>query len=121
MGSKGNDMGGTTIPKETQNQDRTPNSKVAGMGSISSKDMVFRADMIDLKTLDMQLEKHFSRVWSMTQNQRPKEEWEIDLSKLDIQKVIAHGTYGTVYKGAYDNKKVAGKHLIFDDVKMQLN
>ncbi|XP_022955801.1 serine/threonine-protein kinase HT1-like [Cucurbita moschata] len=111
MGSKGNDMGGTTIPKETQNQDRTPNSKVAGMGSISSKDMVFRADMIDLKTLDMQLEKHFSRVWSMSQNQRPKEEWEIDLSKLDIQKVIAHGTYGTVYKGAYDNKKVAVKLL----------
>ncbi|XP_038877950.1 serine/threonine-protein kinase STY13-like [Benincasa hispida] len=112
MDSKGNDMGGITIPKETQGQDRTMNSKVAGMGSISSKDMIFRADMIDLKTLDMQLEKHLSRVWSKSiENQRPKEAWEIDLSKLEIEKVVAQGTYGTVYKGTYDNQDVAVKVL----------
>ena len=111
MDSKGNVMGGAAIPKETQNQDRTPNSKVAGMGSISSKDMIFRADMIDLKTLDIQLEKHLSRVWSKSiDNQMPKEPWEIDLSKLDMIKQIAQGTYGTVYRGKYDNQEVAGKH-----------
>ncbi|PQQ16929.1 Serine/threonine-protein kinase STY8 [Prunus yedoensis var. nudiflora] len=39
------------------------------------------------------------------------EEWEIDLSKLDIRHVIAHGTYGTVYRGAYDGQDVAVKIL----------
>lgn len=112
MDSKGrDDMGGIKTPKETESEDRTLNSKVAGMGSISSKDMIFRADKIDLKNLDMQLEKHLSRVWSRNvENQKPKEEWEIDLSKLDIRYVVAHGTYGTVFRGAYDNQDVAGKH-----------
>ncbi|KAA0049340.1 hypothetical protein IC582_012674 [Cucumis melo] len=112
MDSKGNVMGGAAVPKETQNQDRTPNSKVAGTGSISSKDMIFRADKIDLKTLDIQLEKHLSRVWSKSiENQMPKEPWEIDLSKLDIIKQIAQGTYGTVYRGKYDDQEVAVKIL----------
>ncbi|KAK6146049.1 hypothetical protein DH2020_019918 [Rehmannia glutinosa] len=39
-------------------------------GSISSKDMIFRADKIDLKSLDLQLEKHLSRVWSKTRKIR---------------------------------------------------
>ncbi|CAN6556136.1 unnamed protein product [Malus baccata var. baccata] len=39
------------------------------------------------------------------------EEWEIDLAKLDIRNVIAHGTYGTVYRGAYDSQDVAVKIL----------
>lgn len=112
MDSKGrDDVGGITTPKETESEDKTLNSKVAGMGSISSKDMIFRADKIDLKNLDMQLEKHLSRVWSRNvETQKPKEEWEIDLSKLDIRYVVAHGTYGTVFRGAYDNQDVAGKH-----------
>lgn len=84
------------------------------MGSISSKDMIFRADMIDLKTLDMQLEKHLSRVWSKSiENQRPKDVWEIDLSKLEIIRLVAQGTYGTVYRGTYDNQDVAGKHPLY--------
>ncbi|XP_022138142.1 serine/threonine-protein kinase STY17-like [Momordica charantia] len=113
MDSKGrDDIGGIKTPKETESEDRTLNSKVAGMGSISSKDMIFRADKIDLKNLDMQLEKHLSRVWSRNvENQKPKEEWEIDLSKLDIRYVVAHGTYGTVFRGAYDNQDVAVKLL----------
>ncbi|KAK4364349.1 hypothetical protein RND71_015707 [Anisodus tanguticus] len=83
-------------------------------GSISSNDMIFRADKIDLKSLDVQLEKHLSRVWSSNmenQNQRPKEVWEIDPSKLEIRYLVAQGTYGTVYRGTYDNQDVAVKLL----------
>ncbi|KAE8663501.1 CXC domain-containing TSO1-like protein 1 [Hibiscus syriacus] len=88
------------------------NSKMKGSGSISSKDMIFRADKIDLKSLDMQLEKHLNRVWSRNvEKQRPMEEWEIDLAKLDLGNAIAHGTYGTVYRATYDNQDVAVKLL----------
>ncbi|KAL2509011.1 Protein kinase superfamily protein [Forsythia ovata] len=83
-------------------------------GSISSNDMIFRADKIDLKNLDVQLEKHLSRVWSRNienQNHKPKEVWEIDPSKLEIRYLVAQGTYGTVYRGTYDNEDVAVKLL----------
>ncbi|GMH02400.1 hypothetical protein Nepgr_004239 [Nepenthes gracilis] len=80
--------------------------------STSVKNMYFRADEIDLKNLDIQLEKHLSRVWSKEREINTRnEEWEIDLSKLDIRCVIAHGTYGTVYKGVYDGQDVAVKIL----------
>ncbi|XP_057489097.1 serine/threonine-protein kinase STY13-like [Actinidia eriantha] len=101
------------------------NSKLKGMGSLSDnnmlgkstasfsgQDMYFRADKIDLKSLDVQLEKHLSRVWSKNiEVQKPKEEWEIDPSKLDIRYLIARGTYGTVYRGTYDSRDVAVKLL----------
>ncbi|CAN1129106.1 Serine/threonine-protein kinase STY13 [Linum perenne] len=99
--------------KKNEGDEGGMNSKVAGTGSVSSKDMIFRADRIDLKSLDVQLEKHLSRVWSRStpDKARPKEEWEIDLSKLDIKNQIARGTYGIVYKGTYDNQTVAVKVL----------
>lgn len=82
------------------------------MGSLSSTSMIFRADKIDLKNLDAQLEKHLSRVWSRnTENQRPREEWEIDLAKLEMRYLVARGTYGTVYRGTYDGQDVAVKVL----------
>lgn len=88
------------------------NMESKSLRSISSKDMIFRADKIDLKSLDVQLEKHLSRVWSSNlekQNQqRPKEVWEIDPLKLEIKYLVAKGTYGTVYRGTYDNQDVAG-------------
>ncbi|GFP86543.1 serine/threonine-protein kinase ht1 [Phtheirospermum japonicum] len=82
-------------------------------GSISSKNMVVRADKIDLRNLDLQLEKqNFSRVWSKsTELQKPKEVWEIDPSKLEIRYFVARGTYGTVFRGTYDTQDVAVKLL----------
>lgn len=92
------------------NDEGSENNKVKGVGSSSSsgKDVFFRADKIDLKSLDVQLEKHLSRVWSRNVEQKPKYDWEIDLSKLEIRYVIAQGTYGTVYRGKYDDQDVAG-------------
>lgn len=85
----------------------------APAGSISSKNMIFRADKVDLKSLDLQLEKHLSRVWSrniesQNNSSTPRELWEIDPSKLEIRYLVAQGTYGTVYRGTYNSQDVAG-------------
>jgi hypothetical protein len=112
MDLRSEDVGGVKTEKKMGNQEE--NSKVKGTGSVSSKGMMFRADQIDLKSLDMQLEKHLSRVWSKNIDiQRPKEEWEIDLSKLDIRYNIADGTYGSVYRGTYDSQDVAGNTSLY--------
>lgn len=101
-GQEGGGDGGINIRKESDE-----NSKMKG--AINSKDTMMRADKIDLKSLDMLLEKHLNQVWSKNiEKQRPVEAWEVDLSKLDLRYVIAHGTYGTVYRATYDNKDVAG-------------
>lgn len=78
-------------------------------------DVFFRADKIDLRNLDKQLEKHMSRAWSMEKREAPrsKEEWEIDPTKLVINSAIARGTYGKVYRGIYDGQEVAVKLLDF--------
>lgn len=103
------DGGDIKPPKKVGNQELGTNSTVKVLGSVCSKDMMFRAYQIDLKSLDIQLKKHLCRVWSRNIcTQGPKEEWEIDLSKLDIRYVIAQGTYGTVYRGTYDSQDVAG-------------
>jgi len=81
-----------------------------------------RADMVDLKTLDMQLERTRSHAWMEHQrSQRSASplpeplllEWEIDLAKLDIHNQIAHGTFGVVYRGTYDGLDVAGTFVLF--------
>ncbi|KAL9668559.1 hypothetical protein QQ045_006094 [Rhodiola kirilowii] len=101
----------TAVPESSKTKEGDSEPKAKGVGSSSSKDMYFRADKIDLKSLDVQLEKHLSRVWSRNVEQRPKQDWEIDLSKLEIRYVIARGTYGIVYRGKYDDQDVAVKVL----------
>ncbi|XWS40754.1 hypothetical protein CRYUN_Cryun17cG0022700 [Craigia yunnanensis] len=95
-----------------------------------------RADQIDLKSLDEQLQRHLSRAWTMEKNKNRKaegeeggdggggggellrpsntarrQEWEIDPSKLIIKGVIARGTFGTVHRGIYDSQDIAVKLL----------
>lgn len=80
-----------------------------------------RADQIDLKTIDEQLEKHFNKVNDDSShdhsnsiattggnNMEQREEWEIDPSNLIIKSVLARGTFGTVHRGFYDGQDVAG-------------
>lgn len=103
------------VEKDGKSEIQEGGSKVNDTGSLTPKnvkDMIFRADKIDLKSLDVQLEKHLSRVWSRNVDpQKPKEVWEIDLSKLEIRYLVARGTYGTIYRGTYDNQDVAVKLL----------
>ncbi|CAL9014593.1 unnamed protein product [Prunus brigantina] len=88
-----------------------------------------RADQIDLKSLDEQLQRHLNRAWTMEKNKRREEEeeeeeeavsrqtaatrqdWEIDPSKLIVKGAIARGTFGTVHRGIYDGQDVAVKLL----------
>lgn len=86
--------------------------RLKDVDNLGDNGVLLRADMIDFKTWDLQLEKHLSRAWSRdTEARNQPEEWEIDLAKLDIKNAIAHGTYGTVYKGVYDCQDVAVKVL----------
>lgn len=102
-----------------------------------NSDGFVRADQIDLKSLDEQLERHLNKVRTMDKSKRPddahlplvasaaadstktsiptfkkdRQEWEIDPSKLIIKSVIARGTFGTVHRGIYDGQDVAGQSL----------
>lgn len=123
--SKGEGVGGVSTDEKSNNREGGASSgknetqqKALGskakedVGSISEKNMYFRADKIDFKSWDVQLEKHLSRVWSREREASTRtEEWEFDLSKLDIKYLLAHGAYGTVYRGAYDGQDVAGNSL----------
>lgn len=85
-------------------------SKLKALGSFGRKDidMFFRADKIDLKNLDIQLAKQLKNTWSKNKVDMPGNEWEVDLSKLELKYELARGTYGIVYKGIYDGRNVAG-------------
>ncbi|PKA62038.1 Serine/threonine-protein kinase HT1 [Apostasia shenzhenica] len=78
-----------------------------------------RADQIDLRSLDEQLERHLNRALTMEKKKKgneddrrkEKEEWEIDPTKLLIKGLIARGTFGSVHRGVYDGQDVAVKLL----------
>ncbi|KAL8161391.1 hypothetical protein V2J09_012880, partial [Rumex salicifolius] len=77
-----------------------------------------RADQIDLKSLDEQLQRHLTRALTLEKKKKDEEvraenraEWEIDPSKLLIKSVIGRGTFGTVHRGVYDGLDVAVKML----------
>lgn len=80
-----------------------------------------RADKIDLKSLDDQLHRHFSRVLTLEKKVKDDEGemrdvpvrngWEIDPAKLLMKSVIARGTFGTVHRGFYDGIDVAGNFV----------
>ncbi|PSS07798.1 Serine/threonine-protein kinase [Actinidia chinensis var. chinensis] len=96
-----------------------------------SSDGFVRADQIDLKRLDEQLERHLNRAWTVEKNKqqqdsgnsaaataggsdgggRRRQDWEIDPTKLIIKSVLARGTFGTVHRGIYDGQDVAVKLL----------
>ncbi|XP_078441758.1 serine/threonine-protein kinase 52-like [Wolffia australiana] len=99
--------------EETHRREVGLRSKSKGFRSLSGKDMFFRADKIDLKNLDIQLEKGLNKARSREKSvtHRPTHEWEIDLAKLNLRYVVARGTYGTVYRANYDNQDVAVKVL----------
>ncbi|CAB4291658.1 unnamed protein product [Prunus armeniaca] len=102
---------GTEGVEKSSTEETAFGSKGKVVGGIE-QEVFFRADKIDFKSWDIQLEKHLSRGWAReSEEHKQMEEWEIDLSKLDIRHVIAHGTYGTVYRGAYDGQDVAVKIL----------
>ncbi|KAK4803416.1 hypothetical protein SAY86_003233 [Trapa natans] len=107
-------------------------TKESGDGGSSGSGYV-RADKIDLKSIDEQLDR-FSRVATLeksrsisasgattvglssevlplTPTKKERKEWEIDPSKLTIKSVIARGTFGTVHRGIYDGQDVAVKLL----------
>ncbi|KAI3807043.1 hypothetical protein L1987_22963 [Smallanthus sonchifolius] len=105
----------------------------------NNNDGFVRADQIDLKSLDEQLERHLNRAWTMEKNKKKqpefedsataaaaavtlsskatattrteRQDWEIDPSKLLIKGVLARGTFGTVHRGVYDGIDVAVKLL----------
>ncbi|KAI3763131.1 hypothetical protein L1987_53581 [Smallanthus sonchifolius] len=102
----------------------------------NNNDGFVRADQIDLKSLDEQLERHLNRAWTMEKNKKKqpefedsatasvtlrskatattrteRQDWEIDPSKLLIKGVLARGTFATVHRGVYDGIDVAVKLL----------
>ncbi|XP_050879880.1 serine/threonine-protein kinase STY13 isoform X2 [Lathyrus oleraceus] len=90
-------------------------------------DGFMRADQIDLKNIDEQLERHLNKALAIDHNEdvsnsvatgdgavfnkNQRQEWEIDPSSLIIKSVIARGTFGTVHRGVYDAQDVAVKLL----------
>ncbi|KAI9119412.1 hypothetical protein K1719_010087 [Acacia pycnantha] len=99
--------------EKSDSKDKISPSKVKEKSAIFiDRGICVRADKIDFKDWDKQLDRHLSKVLSRASSGEKKEDWEIDYSKLDIKRAIDHGAYGTVYRGLYDGQDVAVK--IFD-------
>lgn len=91
-------------------------SKLGGVGSRSAGAVgggqYLRADTVDFSKWDLHMGQSSSAT-SSAARKTPMQEWEIDLSKLDMNHVLARGTYGTVYRGVYAGQQVAGPFFSF--------
>ncbi|KAI3678889.1 hypothetical protein L6452_38193 [Arctium lappa] len=103
--------------KSVGSSPKRPSPQLGLLGSVQKdvgddRNPYFRADTIDFKKWDSQLEKHLAKALSIGRKDGSKmEEWEIDLGKLEMGEVVDHGSYGSVYKGVYDHQDVAVKVL----------
>ncbi|XP_047050648.1 serine/threonine-protein kinase STY13-like [Lolium rigidum] len=75
-----------------------------------------RADMFDLDSLDVEVDKKTMAKLLATEKQRDRgdeemEPWEIDLAKLEVHELISPGTFGSVYRATYDGNVVLAKLL----------
>ncbi|KAJ0255020.1 ATMRK1 [Hirschfeldia incana] len=88
-------------------------SKLGGVGSRSAGGggQYFRADTLDFSKWDLHMGSSSNAAAVNKARKTPMQEWEIDLSKLDMNHVLARGTYGTVYRGVYAGQQVAVKVL----------
>lgn len=91
--------------------------KLGGVGSRSAGGgQYFRADTLDFSKWDLHMghtSSSTTAVKSSTSTKAPMHEWEIDLSKLDMKHVLAHGTYGTVYRGVYAGQPLVSHGSLF--------
>ena len=76
-----------------------------------------RADMFDLDSLDVEVDKKaFAKLVAMEKQRdrgdEPVEPWEIDLAKLEVHQLISPGTFGSVYRATYDGRDVLGMYYI---------
>ncbi|XP_074316759.1 serine/threonine-protein kinase 52-like [Silene latifolia] len=108
MDSRSNEGDGSVIGNENAEPPENPNSNGTDVGNRSETNSYVRADRIDFRNWDVIYSRGYSRELETNTN---KAEWEIDLAKLDLKNVIAHGTYGSVYKAVYDGQDVAVKVL----------
>ncbi|KAL5213133.1 hypothetical protein ABZP36_023980 [Zizania latifolia] len=98
-----------------------PNLKVAALGSFlqlgdikEEEEYEYRADMLDLTSMDIKLEEHMAAKALGKRDDEPegpKAAWEIDLSSLHIQRAVAHGVHGTLFRAEYYEQDVAVKLL----------
>ncbi|KAG8081628.1 hypothetical protein GUJ93_ZPchr0191g16373 [Zizania palustris] len=72
------------------------------------------ADKFDLTSMDIKLEEHLAAKALGKRDgepEGPKAAWEIDLSSLYIQRAVAHGVHGTLFRAKYYDQDVAVKQL----------
>uniref|UniRef100_A0A0D9Y190 Protein kinase domain-containing protein n=1 Tax=Leersia perrieri TaxID=77586 RepID=A0A0D9Y190_9ORYZ len=89
-------------------------SRSSVVPSAAGEDAYVKADEVDLTSLDLVVEERMADRFLKLNGGGgggPKAAWEIDLSKLEIGHVVAHGNHGTLFRGEYYGQDVAVKLL----------